>query len=141
MNQKLYRSHKYKMISGFCAGIALQRGWPISLVRLAVIGMSFLTGIVTLAYLIAWFIVPSSLENPDFDKRTVNDTFFRSRKGALLGGLCVAVAKHFDWDVSVVRLFYVILSLMGGGLIIGYVFAWILIPVEAGAIEIESRST
>jgi phage shock protein PspC (stress-responsive transcriptional regulator) len=126
---RLYRSQNYKALGGVCAGIAIQKKWPVALVRLSVIALSSLTGIFLVAYLVAWLLVPSSRENPDFDRRGLpEDAFLRSRDDAMMAGLCSALAKHFDWDVAVVRVLFVILSLLGGGLILAYIVGWLVVP-------------
>ncbi|RQD80779.1 MAG: PspC domain-containing protein [Methanocalculus sp. MSAO_Arc2] len=53
----------------------------------------------------------------------------RSRRYRLLGGVCGGVAEYFGWDPSLVRIGWVILSLLPAfpG-IIAYIIAWIIIP-------------
>jgi phage shock protein PspC (stress-responsive transcriptional regulator) len=53
-----------------------------------------------------------------------------------LGGVCAGLAEYFDTDVTLVRVLWVILSLVPGGIIGGvvvYVAAWIIIPPQPGA--------
>ncbi|HEK86250.1 MAG: PspC domain-containing protein [Candidatus Saccharicenans sp.] len=59
---------------------------------------------------------------------------FRSTKQKMLGGVCGGLAEYFDLDVSLVRLIFVAVDLMTGLLpmILFYLIAWLVIPVERG---------
>ena len=51
-----------------------------------------------------------------------------------LGGVCAGIADYLDTDVTLVRLLWVILSIVPGGFIgglIGYLAAWIIMPESA----------
>jgi phage shock protein C len=54
-----------------------------------------------------------------------------------LAGVCAGLAAYFDADVTLVRLTFIVLSVVPGvflGGIVAYIAAWILIPaVEAGS--------
>ena len=55
----------------------------------------------------------------------------RIRDGGRIAGVCAGIAAHFDTDVTVVRLLWVVLSIVPGALIggvIAYAAAWLLIP-------------
>jgi phage shock protein C len=48
-----------------------------------------------------------------------------------IGGVCAGIADYLDTDVTLVRLLWVILSIVPGGFIgglIGYLAAWIIMP-------------
>lgn len=52
-----------------------------------------------------------------------------------IAGVCAGIAEYFETDVTLVRLAWVILSLVPGGIIggvIAYVAAWIIVPPAAG---------
>src|SRR5688572_11105371 len=54
-----------------------------------------------------------------------------------LAGVCAGIAAHFDADVTLVRLAWVVLSIVPGAIIggvIAYAVAWLLMP-EAGLTE------
>lgn len=53
---------------------------------------------------------------------------YRSRKDQLLGGVCGGIAEYFGVDPSLVRIIAVLLVIAGGGAILAYVLAWLLIP-------------
>lgn len=52
-----------------------------------------------------------------------------------LGGVCAGLARYFDTDPTVVRLAWMILSVVPGiliGGVIAYAVAWVLLPVDRG---------
>jgi phage shock protein C len=53
---------------------------------------------------------------------------FRSTKDKILGGVCGGIAEYFDVDPVIVRLLWILFSLMFGAGILAYIIAWIIIP-------------
>ena len=54
---------------------------------------------------------------------------YRSSKDKVLGGVCGGIAEYLNVDPVIVRLGWVLLTLLSMGLgIIGYIIAWIIIP-------------
>jgi len=54
---------------------------------------------------------------------------FRSRKNKMIAGVCAGIAEYFGVDPTVIRLSWVILTLISFGTgIIAYIIAWIIIP-------------
>ncbi len=47
-----------------------------------------------------------------------------------IGGVCGGFAKYFGVDATLVRLAWVMLALLGGWGVIGYLVAWLIIPAE-----------
>lgn len=54
----------------------------------------------------------------------------RPREGRKIAGVCMGVAEYFDLDVSVVRLVWLIASLVTVVGCISYPIAWIVMPEE-----------
>ena len=54
----------------------------------------------------------------------------RSRTDRKVAGVCAGFAEYFDLDVTLVRVLWLIVALFGGGGIIAYVIAWIVMPEE-----------
>jgi len=54
---------------------------------------------------------------------------YRSRKEQMLGGICGGLGEHLDVDPSIIRLVWVVVTLLslGTGIIV-YLVAWIIIP-------------
>jgi phage shock protein C len=45
-----------------------------------------------------------------------------------IAGVCAAFAEYFDVDVTIVRVVWLVVALFGGGGVLAYVIAWIVIP-------------
>jgi phage shock protein C len=54
----------------------------------------------------------------------------RSRSDRKIAGVCAGFAEYFDVDVTVVRVVWLIVALFGGGGILAYIIAWIVMPEE-----------
>lgn len=55
---------------------------------------------------------------------------YRSRTDRMLAGVCGGIAKYFDIDPTLVRLFWLIATFAGGSGILAYIIAAIVIPLE-----------
>lgn len=55
---------------------------------------------------------------------------YRSSDNKMLGGVCAGLGEYFDIDPTLVRIGFVVLSLMGwiGAFILAYLIMWIIIP-------------
>lgn len=58
---------------------------------------------------------------------------YRSRKEQMLGGICGGLGEHLDVDPSIIRLVWLVVTLLslGTGIIV-YLAAWIIIPQSPG---------
>jgi phage shock protein C len=56
----------------------------------------------------------------------------RVRQGKLIAGVCGGIAKWLGWDPTLVRLGYVVLTVLSVGFpgILMYILLWILMPEE-----------
>jgi phage shock protein C len=61
---------------------------------------------------------------------TVRAALVRPRQGRMIAGVCAAVARHFGWNVTLLRLVWLLLFLLGGAGGLLYVILWIVIPNE-----------
>lgn len=60
---------------------------------------------------------------------------FRNPVGAHIGGVCAGIADYLDTDVTLVRLGWVVLSIVPGGFIggvVAYLTAWVIMPDSTG---------
>ncbi len=57
---------------------------------------------------------------------------YRSKKNRLLGGVCAGLAEWLGWDVTLVRVLYVLISIFSVAFpgIIAYVILWIVMPED-----------
>lgn len=56
----------------------------------------------------------------------------RSLYDRKLAGVCAGIARYFGLDVTLVRLGWVLFTLLGGSGMLAYLIAWAIIPDEAG---------
>lgn len=54
----------------------------------------------------------------------------RRRRGRMLAGVAIGLARHLRVDVTLVRIAFVILAFTGGAGILGYIAGWVLLPEE-----------
>jgi len=59
---------------------------------------------------------------------------YRSKTERMLGGVCGGLGEHLNVDPTVIRLLWVLVTLisLGSGLLI-YLIAWIIVPEEGDA--------
>ena len=53
---------------------------------------------------------------------------YRSTVDKMLGGVAGGLAEYFDIDPTIVRVLFVVLTLVGGGGILAYIILWIVVP-------------
>lgn len=69
----------------------------------------------------------------------MNNRLYRSRKDAMIGGVCGGLAQYLAVDPSLVRIFFLILLFgTGFGLII-YLILWLVIPQEDPIVDGSGR--
>ena len=54
----------------------------------------------------------------------------RSSRDSKLCGVCGGIAEYFNIDPTIVRLIWIVVSLCGGGGLIAYIIAAIIMPTE-----------
>jgi phage shock protein C len=56
----------------------------------------------------------------------------RSRDEQMIAGVCGGLARWLGWDVTLVRVAYVVVSVLSAGFpgILLYIVLWILMPLE-----------
>jgi phage shock protein PspC (stress-responsive transcriptional regulator) len=125
-HKKLFRDEKRKILGGVCAGLghyfSIDAVWPRVLFALLVIGSY---GGLILVYIIMWIALPASgelLEESSVKK------MYRDSDRKVLGGVASGVAAFFGADVTVIRLLFVILGILGGLGFVLYVILWIALP-------------
>jgi phage shock protein C len=76
--------------------------------------------------------------------RTSHKQLMLSATDKKLAGVCGGIAEYFDVDSTIVRLIWVALSVVPGGLIggaVAYLIAWIIIPKTPALATATSTST
>jgi phage shock protein C len=54
----------------------------------------------------------------------------RSRTERMIAGVCGGIAEYLDIDPTIVRLIWVLISLLAGAGILLYLICWIIIPAD-----------
>jgi phage shock protein PspC (stress-responsive transcriptional regulator) len=56
---------------------------------------------------------------------------YRDVPGRLVGGVCAALAMHFNWDLTVMRVVMIVTAAMSGGIgLWAYLALWVMTPFE-----------
>ncbi len=61
-------------------------------------------------------------------KKMKGKKLYRSRKSRVIAGICGGIGEYFNVDPTLIRLLWVVFTLMGGSGIIAYIICWIVIP-------------
>lgn len=63
---------------------------------------------------------------------TTRQPLRRSRRDRLIGGVLGGIAEYYDWDPVMLRIVYVIVSILSAGFpgILIYIAFWIVVPDE-----------
>jgi len=54
----------------------------------------------------------------------------RSRTDRKLAGVCGGIAEFLGWDPSLVRMLWIVLTLLGGSGILIYLILWVAMPED-----------
>lgn len=130
--KRLTRVPAQGRIAGVCAGLAAYCDVDVTFVRLAWILLSIVPGGIVggvIGYLAAWLIMPvdSTVPLPDLSHRRLR----RSSTDVSIAGVCGGIAEYLDVDPTVVRLVWVMLTIVPGAIVLGviaYVAAWLIMP-------------
>jgi phage shock protein C len=55
---------------------------------------------------------------------------YRSQTDKIVGGVCAGLGKYFGIDPTIVRLIFVILTLLGASGVLIYLVLWVVVPPE-----------
>ena len=61
----------------------------------------------------------------------MNKKLKRSRN-QLVAGVCAGFAEYFDWDVTLVRVLYALISIFSAGFpgLLVYIICWMVMPLD-----------
>ncbi|MCB0493013.1 MAG: PspC domain-containing protein [Cyclobacteriaceae bacterium] len=125
-SKKLYRDQKRKILGGVCAGLAhyfnIDPVWPRLLFALLVLGSY---GGLLLVYIILWILLPASTE---LEEEEEIKKMFRDPEKKVIGGVASGVSVFFGIDVTLVRILFVIFTVIGGIGFLTYIILWIALP-------------
>jgi phage shock protein PspC (stress-responsive transcriptional regulator) len=124
--RRLVRDQKRKILGGVCAGLAYYLNvdpvWPRLIIALLALGSY---GVLFLVYIILWIALPPAY---DLDDQPSTKKMFRSSEGKVIAGVSGGLAAFFGIDIVVVRLLFVVFTLIGGLGFITYIVLWIVLP-------------
>jgi phage shock protein PspC (stress-responsive transcriptional regulator) len=63
----------------------------------------------------------------------MENRLYRSKSDVILGGVCAGLGKYLRGDPTLVRLFFVFISLAGGVGVLAYLIMWMVVPEEDAA--------
>lgn len=65
----------------------------------------------------------------------MSKTLYRIPKQGQISGVCAGLAEYFDFDVTLIRLMFVVVTFISGGsMIIAYIIVSIILPVDQGEV-------
>jgi phage shock protein PspC (stress-responsive transcriptional regulator) len=128
-NKVLYRDTRNGKIAGVCSGLSEYLAVNVSLIRLIWVVFTIFGGAGIFLYIIAALIIPRKSGNEveiivddEDDKRLTRDM-----DNAVIFGVCSGIAKHFNMDISIVRIIFLLMGLyFASGIFIYLVLALIL---------------
>jgi phage shock protein PspC (stress-responsive transcriptional regulator) len=135
--RRLYRSTTNKSMAGVLGGFAEYLDIDPSLLRVIYVLVTFFTGIIpgVLAYLVAWMVMseaPADGEAPNvWAAARGAKRLMRSVSNRKWAGVCGGLGEYLDVDPTVVRIIWVVLSIVPGSIIGGfivYLIAWMVMP-------------
>jgi phage shock protein PspC (stress-responsive transcriptional regulator) len=63
------------------------------------------------------------------DGGALNRSWRRSRRGKRIAGVCAGLALEFDISVTIIRLAFILATVVGGSGLIVYLALWVLMPL------------
>ena len=57
---------------------------------------------------------------------------YKLEEGKQIDGVCAGIAEYFGWDVTLVRLVWVLFGLAGSSGLIAYIIAAVIMPCKPG---------
>ena len=138
MNRNWVRLRRDKIVGGVLSGLAWKYDLYPALPRVIALilligGFPVLTLLVALCYAVAWLLLPAIDRLEELPAPTLVKGLQRPTKGRVLAGVCLAIAKQYRLDVTVVRIVMVALTITGGVGLIAYIAGWLLIPLDSSS--------
>jgi len=132
--RRLYRSSTDKTIAGVLGGFAEYLEMDSTMLRVVYVLITVFTGVIPggIIYLVAWVVM--SEEPAGQAARTSAGSakrLTRSITNRKWAGVCGGLGEYLDVDPTVVRIIWVVLSIVPGSIIGGlivYLLAWMVMP-------------
>lgn len=75
-----------------------------------------------------WIIAKKHEKVIKVKKTKTGKRLLRSKRNRIIAGVCGGFGEYFNVDPTIVRLLWVLFTLLGGSGILAYIIAWIVIP-------------
>ncbi len=124
-SRQFMRDQKRKILGGVCAGLGNYFNVDPVWIRLLFALLTFAYGIILIAYVVLWIIVPGS---DDLEEPTITKKLFRNTDKKVIGGVASGLAAYLKMDVIIVRLIFIITAFFGGIGFVAYIVFWIVVP-------------
>ncbi len=141
--RRLMRSRTDRTCAGVCGGLAAYIDWDPTIVRLLWILALFLSGGMALfAYLAFWIVMPEAPAYAHEDLEFAHGRrLTRSRDERMLAGVCGGLAAYLGMDTTLMRVLWVVATLISGGVtLIAYPIFWLVMP-ESGRLTSAADDT
>lgn len=129
--KRLHRDVDRRVLGGVASGMAYYFGIDPLWIRLIFLAFLFnlffleVSGLVVLAYIILWIVVPgkTGLEEDKTIKK-----LYRNPDERVLGGVASGIASYFGTDITVIRVLFILGLIPGGASFFLYIVLWIITP-------------
>lgn len=128
--RRLVRIPADQKVAGVCAGIADYLDVDVTLVRALWLALTIVPGAIVggvVAYVLAWMVMPEGQAT----RVTLGRRLVRSSTDVKIAGVCGGLADYFGVDSTLVRVAWIVLSVMPGAIVGGllvYLAAWFIVP-------------
>ncbi len=128
--RRLTRSQNDRIIAGVCGGMAEHFATSALLFRIIFLVSIAFGGLGILIYLICWLIMPV-MKSTEYDVAAAPPRrFYRSAHDKILAGVCAGIAEHFEVDPTLVRIIFIVSTLIFGITLLVYLALWLLSPTR-----------
>ncbi|HRJ31691.1 MAG TPA: PspC domain-containing protein [Cyclobacteriaceae bacterium] len=124
-SRQFMRDQQRKILGGVCAGLGNYFNVDPVWIRLLFALLTFAYGLILIAYIVLWIIVPGSY---DLEEPNVTKKLFRDTDKKVIGGVASGLAAYLKMDIVIVRLIFIITAFFGGLGFIAYIVFWIVVP-------------
>jgi len=130
-NKVLYRDTRNGKIAGVCSRFSEYLNVDVSLIRLIWVIFTIFGGAGIFLYIIAALIIPRKPENEVeiiVDEEDDDNRLTRDMDNAVIFGVCAGIARHFNMDVSIVRIIFLLMGLYFAAGVFLYIVLALILP-------------
>lgn len=138
-NKRFTRSQLNRQVGGVSAGIANYFNIDPLFVRLVFIALTVLGGHGIILYLVLWVFLPEADSSEDIDTSSNILRLYRSRTDRQISGVVGGIAEYFDVDASLLRIAFVLMSIIGGFGLTLYIALWLIMPEAPKYIQVDGE--